>query len=32
MSRKAFKRALGNLYKERKVDCKETETILMDNE
>lgn len=32
MSRKAFKRALGSLYKERKVDCKETETILMDNE
>ena len=29
LSRKAFKRALGNLYKEHKIDCKEDETILL---
>ncbi|VEU80476.1 S1-like domain-containing RNA-binding protein [Haploplasma axanthum] len=32
MSKKAFKRALGLLYKERKVDFTETETILIDGE
>ena len=31
MSRKAFKRALGLLYKERKVSFTEDETILIKN-
>lgn len=31
ISRKAFKRALGTLYKEKKIDCLETETILIES-
>ena len=29
MSRKAFKRALGDLYKNRKVICEEDKTVLV---
>lgn len=32
MSRKAFKRALGILYKQQVIDCLENETILLDKE